>query len=248
MGGNVGDPQTLNGYSYVRDNPVNLVDPSGMCGQDTGFHVYVCIEDWGLGGGDGGGDVGGFPLNCQASPACLKGWRANLDKVGKPVQAPQPLTAKKPPSRLACAADYGQNHSIAAWFGAQNSFVGNLFGGNSVSGAIDLGRAIFGSATPSGSSIATTILSGGTQGLPVPAGHPGLDGAVGQVQNAGIQAAYGAVKGVGQETLELGISASGNIASVAAPLTETALFGIGVAKLAFDAVTVGYGYIAACHQ
>jgi hypothetical protein len=74
-----------------------------------------------------------------------------------------------------------------------------------------------------------------------------MSGAVGQLQGAGIQAAYGAVTGVGQETLELGISASGSVASVAAPLSETALFGVGVAKLAFDAVTVGYGYIAACH-
>ena len=37
LGGQTIDPQTLNKYSYVRNNPVNLTDPTGMytCGDDT---------------------------------------------------------------------------------------------------------------------------------------------------------------------------------------------------------------------
>jgi RHS repeat-associated protein len=92
LNGQAADPQTLNHYSYVRDNPINLVDPSGMCDTDTDFHVYVCIDTFGLGGGDGGGG-GDLPLNCQFSPACLAGWRANINKGGKP--APPPRQARK---------------------------------------------------------------------------------------------------------------------------------------------------------
>ena len=37
LGGQTIDPQTLNKYSYVRNNPLNLTDPTGMytCGDDT---------------------------------------------------------------------------------------------------------------------------------------------------------------------------------------------------------------------
>jgi hypothetical protein len=67
---------------------------------------------------------------------------------------------------LACAANFGQNNSIAAAFGAQNNFVGNLLGGNSVSGILNLGMMVFGNKMPTGGDIASTILSGGGQGLP----------------------------------------------------------------------------------
>jgi hypothetical protein len=145
-------------------------------------------------------------------------------------------------------ANYGQNHSIVAAFGAQDNFAGNLFGGNSVSGLINLGRMVFGSATPTTSSIASTVLKGGTQGI------PGLSGAVGQARGAASQfavgAGYNAIAGVGQETLELGITASGQIATSAAQLSAETLgnvaFGVGVAKFAFDFYTVSYGYLFSC--
>ncbi len=38
------DPQTLNRYAYVRNSPLHIVDPTGLCGLDDG-------------GGDDGGDV-----------------------------------------------------------------------------------------------------------------------------------------------------------------------------------------------
>jgi RHS repeat-associated protein len=36
FGGYIGDPQTLNHYSYVRNNPGTLVDPTGLDGEDGG--------------------------------------------------------------------------------------------------------------------------------------------------------------------------------------------------------------------
>jgi hypothetical protein len=54
VGGDLGDPQTLNRYSYVRNNPINMVDPSGLCGLQLGFFV-----DPFYGGGEGGRGGGG---------------------------------------------------------------------------------------------------------------------------------------------------------------------------------------------
>jgi hypothetical protein len=48
--GDVTNPQSLNLYAYVTDNPTTLNDPSGMCGCGGG----------GFGFGEGGGGWGGF--------------------------------------------------------------------------------------------------------------------------------------------------------------------------------------------
>ncbi len=58
-----GDPQTLNRYSYVRNNPINMADPSGQCGLSLGFFVdpfgdYLGFLGGGGGNGGGGGGVG----------------------------------------------------------------------------------------------------------------------------------------------------------------------------------------------
>jgi RHS repeat-associated protein len=67
LGGDPSDPQTLNRYSYVRDNPANLADPTGMCtsgvNSSTGAYI-VCAQpinvtptDSTLGGGAGGVNI-----------------------------------------------------------------------------------------------------------------------------------------------------------------------------------------------
>ncbi len=63
VGGDLGDPQTLNRYSYVRNNPINMADPSGQCGLSLGFFVdpfgdYLGFLGGGGGNGGGGGGVG----------------------------------------------------------------------------------------------------------------------------------------------------------------------------------------------
>jgi hypothetical protein len=59
LGGRIDDPQTLNRYSYVRDNPIDLVDPTGLDCQWV-FGVLTCnVSDSG-GDSTGGGDIGDF--------------------------------------------------------------------------------------------------------------------------------------------------------------------------------------------
>jgi RHS repeat-associated protein len=42
MAGDIHDPQTLNRYAYVRNNPGNLTDPSGLAGNCTNNPDYYC--------------------------------------------------------------------------------------------------------------------------------------------------------------------------------------------------------------
>jgi hypothetical protein len=68
---------------------------------------------------------------------------------------------------------------------------------------------------------------------------------------SGVVSAYSnAITGAGQETIELGITASGKVASVVTPLAETgvaaAVGWANTAKLARDLGTVAYGYFVAC--
>jgi hypothetical protein len=146
---------------------------------------------------------------------------------------------------LDCAAQFGQNHSIAAAFGAQNNFVANLFGGNSVSGLVNLGLFVSGKKTPTAGQLATIPLRGAAQGIPVPPGHPGLSGVMGQLRGLGVQSAvagtYNAIAGVGAETIELGITATGTVATPVAQLGAETL-----SNVAFG-VAVAYGYLFACH-
>jgi len=41
----IGDPQSFNRYSYVQNNPVNLVDPSGLHWELA--HCHILIDQWG---------------------------------------------------------------------------------------------------------------------------------------------------------------------------------------------------------
>ena len=63
-----------------------------------------------------------------------------------------------------------------------------------------------------------------------------------------VGAGYNAITGVGQQTLELGITASGRIATVAAPLAQSTVGAIvsdiNIAKAVFDAGTFLYGLYA----
>jgi len=57
--GDVNNPQSLDLYSYVTNNPTTLNDPSGQCGCGGGGG-FLGGGGWGWGGGCGGGGFGGF--------------------------------------------------------------------------------------------------------------------------------------------------------------------------------------------
>jgi RHS repeat-associated protein len=100
LGGDNSDPQSLNRYAYVSNNPVNLIDPSGMflcgpalCSPGPGGSPFA-----GPGGGSGtGGGGDDFPLNCQYSPACMCHWRGTCGTVYPPTKHPTTQPPSIPP-------------------------------------------------------------------------------------------------------------------------------------------------------
>lgn len=271
---NAADPQSWNMYAYARNNPLVFVDPSGLAcvyaGADNGTAAdyedptnYIddknggqtCAEAFAsppeeedvsasYGQSDDFGNVTFFATGTGQNP-------------GQPGGSPQ--------NRLACAAKFGQNHSIAAAFGAQNTFVGNLLGGNTFSGIADLGQMAFGNKTPNGRTAATALLSGGGQGL-LPNGSPGAQGAAGMLSDLVVgggarvgyrlpQEAYNLARGSWATATTVSGGAAEEAAATAfdavTPLAETATSAavgwFNVAKLGFDLGTFAYGAIFACH-
>jgi RHS repeat-associated protein len=246
------NPQSWNRYAYV-NNPLGNVDPLGLSdcpAEEPDCRLPPCDFD----------SCVIAPPPDPIPPVNPPGYPPPCDNCGPsnppPTGPGNPGTpANNTAQRLKCAAQFGSNHSIAAAFGAQNNFLANLLGGNSVSGLVNLGLFISGDATPTIAQLASIPLKGAAQGIPVPPGNPGLSGAVGQVRGLAVQSAvagsYNAIAGVGQETIELGITASGTVATPVAQLGAETLsnvaFGVGVAKFGLDASTFLYGYFVACH-
>jgi len=247
LAGSIADPQSMNRYSYVRNDSPNLIDPLGLhweCVTITvngisGGESCTWVDDPGVSGGGGAG-WGGRP---RPAPY-LDSPDANIG----PREA-----------RILCAIKFGQSHSLAAAVGAifgdkiGNNFVTQLLLGNSASSLVKIGNDIFGSTSPDARQVAGMYLKGVGQGIPnLPGGIP-VTGPVAPVRNAALGAAitagYNAVTGAGQETLQLGISAS-NVASSAEPLLQTTVQSIvgyaALAKFGIDVSTFLYGYFVAC--
>jgi hypothetical protein len=59
--GDAGDPQSHNAYSYVHNDPVNLVDPTGMCARICATYGFVVTKV--SGGKTWYGHTGGLPVD-----------------------------------------------------------------------------------------------------------------------------------------------------------------------------------------
>ena len=134
-------------------------------------------------------------------------------------------------NRIDCAAKSGQDNSLAALLfpGSQNSFIGNLLGGNAASGIASLLTLVFTpGATQSGTDVLTIDLNGAGQGLPCPSSSPGCAGAVGLGQYAVVKTvlnvSWNSVTGVTGQITELGLN--GNVVlDLSVPLGAALIFG-----------------------
>jgi RHS repeat-associated protein len=148
--------------------------------------------------------------------------------------------------RLACAAEFGDAHSLAAATGTQNSFLGKAFLGNTFSGLTQLGLlAAGGPSSATVTDVGIAVLSGTHQGLPAktPIGQGPLGVAQDALVGPAAAAAFNTVVGAGTQTLELGISGSRVATSIAGVTAETAAGAVALAKLGLDFATFGYGLV-----
>jgi RHS repeat-associated protein len=74
LSGSISNPQSLNRYAYVGNNPANFVDPLGLNGQQQCKGMDAANNCFGLLGGDGE-----FPG--EDCPNCDIPWIANSDSI-----------------------------------------------------------------------------------------------------------------------------------------------------------------------
>jgi len=101
------DPQTFNRYAYVRNNPLAMIDPNGLCGGDEDliddYDGNVCSD---AGGGSGGaqspttgGDQNNSGGNCGSDdPACMGNSQPGfVNPANNPLAIPSPGPPPPPP-------------------------------------------------------------------------------------------------------------------------------------------------------
>jgi hypothetical protein len=109
LAGDVGDPQSLNLYTYVRNNAVNLIDPSGLCAE--GFEIERC---------------GGFKFKFVITWS----WGADHEDDGNPPLHPYPT---RPPMRTSPAPHVaygilpGETAGVPNWLDVRNFGFSGIF-------------------------------------------------------------------------------------------------------------------------
>ncbi len=256
------NPQSWNAYSYVWNNPLGLIDPTGRtvtCSTDANGNFSCYDDDPQPSGGGGDGNppdlestcwwcfTYGFPFSGSRQPA-------------QPSQPPPPPPAShsQPPNNgnvFSCASEFASKYSIAAGlqrFGigtkGVGGFITNALGGNAFSGATDLIQS-FGSGEAGGHNVfynmAQGVAAGRTQGFGAAFGKsiegtPLASGPVDLATAALVTKGFSIATGAGQTIQTL--NGVARLGSLGLDVGEVAM-GVGTLKLIYDAASYGVGLV-----
>jgi RHS repeat-associated protein len=252
------NPESMNRYAYVLNNPLSLVDPTGLdCGDSNGTDI-----------GDAGGtgiEVGGGCNPPDPAPSQPGNWCGGVawgtegciqppcgypgastcsgpgstpdgtSPTGPPRKATLSETPNKP-SVLDCASGVAQATSIAGGLnslgignnGGVGGFLTNALAGNAASGIVDLFR--------SGGSLADVAFSGTRLGIPGASNRLG-NGISGVVQDATVAGIHSVITTGGELTTLAGT------ASIVGLTGAEYATGFGEIKFGYDAVTYAGGLV-----
>jgi len=141
LAGDVGDPQSLNLYAYVRNNPINFIDPTGLdcvpAGRSpNGTPILSCT-----GGGGGGGHNLMPPGGSYIGPIDSEDCNGGCKPAWKDQKKPKPREPKQGIAQSACVQpNLVQRAGIKVQAWLAEKFNVNVGFGVGVSGA--LGRMV----------------------------------------------------------------------------------------------------------
>ena len=232
------DPQSLNLYAYVLNNPLSAADADGHdCDPDTSATTAAANGDIRVDVKQGG---------CHFDISFLLRREEFTRSAKEAAQARSGPAPSNVVSNLKCAAKYGSQHSIASALGLGNNYVANLFGSNSVSGLVNLGLSISGNGGPP--DFLKMALGGASLGLPINnirtftggGGISGLNGATGYLRGQALQGIFNAATEAGGIS---SIAAEGGTLAAQGGLTAGEFAsGVGIAKFGLDLGTFLVGY------
>ncbi len=253
LGGDITNPQSLNRYAYVDNNPTTYTDPSGLIRHDpwgcftdeTGMGYYCPNAD------DEQPSDFAFGFVNPVLPPFLPGGNGqgrfliHMTVTSKAPAAGQPQSLG---NVFTCASDFAEKYSIAGGLHALGigtsgvgGFVTNALGGNMFSGATDLYESIRNGSAGGHNvfyNMGQGVLAGPLQGVPGVRGPWGAS--VSDLVTGAIAGAYyNGVTGAGETLTTL----TGEVGLSSATMTAAEFAtGVGIAKFVYDSLTyVGGG-------